>query len=72
MLRLAKYALYVLIAVAIYGLFWFMPKYSYVQKNPGYCTNLTQHLYYCGTQADLKSTFETTIQNKDLINNIPQ
>lgn len=67
MLKIAKYALYVLIAAAIWGLFWFLPKYSYVQKNPGYCVNLTKHLYYCGTKADLKSMFETTLENKDKI-----
>jgi hypothetical protein len=67
MLKIAKYLVYVAIAAVIWGLFWFMPKYSYVQKNPGYCTNLTKHLYYCGTQADLKQMFETTIENKDKI-----
>ena len=67
MLRITKYVIYLLIALAIWGLFWFLPKYSYVQKNPGYCANLTKHLYYCGTQADLKQMFETTLENKDKI-----
>ncbi len=67
MLKIAKYLVYVGIGLLIWGLFWFLPKYSYVQKNPGYCTNLTKHLYYCGTKADLKQMFETTIENKDLI-----
>ena len=65
MIKLAKYGLYILIGLAIYGLLWFMPKYSYVQKNPGYCANLTQHLYYCGTQADLKAMFESTLKNQN-------
>ena len=60
MFRIAKYLLYAALAVGIVFLFWFLPKYSYVQKNPGYCVNLTQHLYYCGSDADLKATFETT------------
>jgi hypothetical protein len=64
MFKLTKYLLYAVIAVLIYGLFWFLPKYSYVQKNPGYCANLTEHLYYCGTQADLKQMFEATIENQ--------
>lgn len=64
MLKLAKYGFYVLIALAVYGLIWFMPKYSYVQKNPGYCTNLTKHLYYCGTKADLQSVFDSTLNSK--------
>lgn len=64
MLKIAKYALYLGIAAIIWGLFWFLPKYSYVQKNPGYCANLTTHLYYCGTQADLKAMFETTVESQ--------
>lgn len=67
MLKIAKYVIYLVIALAVVGLFWFLPKYSYVQKNPGYCANLTKHLYYCGTQADLKQMFESTLQNKDEI-----
>ncbi len=67
MLKIGKYVIYLLIAALIWGLFWFLPKYSYVQKNPGYCANLTKNLYYCGTQADLKQMFETTLENKDLI-----
>ncbi len=67
MLKIGKYVIYLVIAALIWGLFWFLPKYSYVQKNPGYCTNLTEHLYYCGTQADLKEMFETTLENKDKI-----
>jgi hypothetical protein len=67
MLKITKYIVYLLIALTIWALFWFLPKYSYVQKNPGYCANLTKHLYYCGTQADLKAMFETTIENKDKI-----
>lgn len=38
-------------------LYWFLPKYSVVNKNPGYCVNLTKHLYYCGNQAALDTFF---------------
>lgn len=65
MFKIAKLLVYVGIAAVILGLFWFLPKYSYVQKNPGYCANLTEHLYYCGSQADLKQMFNTTLENKD-------
>lgn len=54
-LKLVFYAAIIALAVFLY---WFLPKYSFVQKNPGYCANLTQHLYYCGTQADLQSLFK--------------
>ena len=62
MFKITKYLLYLGIAALIWGLFWFMPKYSYVQKNPGYCVNLTKNLYYCGSQADVKEMFETTLE----------
>ena len=65
MLRISKYVFYVIVGLVIWGLFWFMPKYSYVQKNPGYCANLTKHLYYCGTQADLKEMFESTLKKQN-------
>jgi hypothetical protein len=62
MFRITKYLVYLVIAAIVLILFWFLPKYSYVQKNPGYCVNLTEHLYYCGTEADLMEVFETTIK----------
>ncbi len=66
MLKIAKYVVYLSIAVLIIGLFWFMPKYSYVQKNPGYCVNLTEHLYYCGSKANVKEMFEKTLGNDEV------
>lgn len=60
MIRLAKYLLYAVVAAIILFLIWFLPKYSYVQKNPGYCVNLTKNLYYCGNDSDLKQMFEST------------
>ncbi len=57
MFRLIKFILYVLIALAILFLYWFLPKYSFVSKNPGYCANLTAHIYYCGNNAGLDKLF---------------
>lgn len=57
MFKVAKWFIYLLVIAGIAFIFWFLPKYSFVQKNPGFCTNLTEHLYYCGTSADLKSMF---------------
>jgi hypothetical protein len=64
MFKIVKYLMYLGLAAVILGLFWFLPKYSYVQKNPGYCANLTKHLYYCGTSADLKTMFEATKESQ--------
>lgn len=58
MFRTLKYLVYALIAAAIIFLYWFLPKYSYIHKNPSYCTNLTQHLYYCGNNAGLDKLFK--------------
>ena len=53
MLRLLKWLFYgVLILIGLF-LYWFLPKYSFVHKNPGFCTNLTSNIYYCGNQAGL-------------------
>lgn len=67
MFKIVKYLVYLAVILVVIGLIWFLPKYSYVQKNPGYCVNLTKHLYYCGTQTDLKEMFNTTKENKELI-----
>ena len=60
MFKILKIAVYVLIAAGIIFLYWFLPKYSYVNKNPGYCVNLTSNLYYCGNQAGLDKLFGPT------------
>jgi hypothetical protein len=65
MFKIAKYLIYLLIGLAIYGLIWFVPKYNYVKKNPGYCANLTKNLYYCGDESDLKQVFEATLESKN-------
>jgi hypothetical protein len=58
MLHLAKFLIYGIIIAAVIFLYWFLPKYSFVQKNPGYCAPLTDHLYYCGSGADLQGLFK--------------
>lgn len=58
MFKISKYIFYIIVALIIAGLIWFLPKYSYVQKNPGYCVNLTTHLYYCGDQSNINQVFE--------------
>ena len=58
MFRTLKYLFYAVVVALVIFLFWFLPKYSFVQKNPGYCANLTKHLYYCGSDADLDTLFQ--------------
>lgn len=57
MFKFLKILFYILIAAGIVFLYWFLPKYSFINKNPGYCVNLTSHLYYCGNQAGLDKLF---------------
>lgn len=57
MLRTLKIFFYIIIVLLLLFLYWFLPKYSYIQKNPGYCVNLTSHLYYCGNNAGLDKLF---------------
>lgn len=57
MRKLFKLTFYFLIAAAIVFLYWFLPKYSFIAKNPGYCVNLTNNIYYCGSQAGLDKLF---------------
>ena len=56
-MKTLKRVLIVLLVLAAAFLYWFLPKYSFVRKNPGYCTNLTSHIYYCGNQAGLEKLF---------------
>jgi hypothetical protein len=53
MFKTLKIVFYIVIVIVIVFLYWFLPKYSYISKNPGYCTQLTSHLYYCGNIANL-------------------
>jgi len=57
MFRLLKLFFYAVIILIIGFLYWFLPKYSFVSKNPGYCVNLTSHIYYCGNNAGLEKLF---------------
>ena len=57
MFKALKIGFYILIALVIVFLYWFLPKYAFVSKNPGYCVNLTSHLYYCGNNAGLDKLF---------------
>jgi hypothetical protein len=57
MFKLLKIFFYAVVIFVIWFLYWFLPKYSFVQKNPGYCVNLTKNLYYCGSNAGLNKVF---------------
>lgn len=57
MFTLLKYLFYGLIILMAVFLYWFLPKYSFIHKNPGYCVNLTSNLYYCGNNAGLDTLF---------------
>jgi hypothetical protein len=57
MFKILKIIFYIAVVIVIVFLYWFLPKYSYVSKNPGYCVNLTSHIYYCGNNSDLDKLF---------------
>ena len=57
MFRLLKLFFYAIVIALLVFLYWFLPKYSYVHKNPGYCVNLTHNLYYCGNNSGLDKLF---------------
>lgn len=52
-----KYLFYLFILLFLLFLYWFLPKYSYIAKNPGYCVALTKNLYFCGNNAGLDNLF---------------
>ena len=52
-----KILIYVIIILIIIFLYWFLPKYSFVNKNPGYCVRLAGNFYYCGNEAGLDKLF---------------
>ncbi len=56
--KLIKYLFYALLLLVIIFLYWFLPKYSYINQHPGYCANLTKHIYYCGNEAALDKLFQ--------------
>ena len=57
MFKHLKHFFYLVIIIIVVFLYWFLPKYSLVAKNPGYCVSLTKHLYYCGNEAGLDKLF---------------
>lgn len=57
MFKFFKFFFYLTVALVILFLYWFLPKYSFVSKNPGYCVNLTSRIYYCGNNAGLDKLF---------------
>lgn len=58
MFKLLKYFFYAVVLLVIYFLYWFLPKYSFIHKNPGFCVNLTSNIYYCGNNASLDKLFD--------------
>lgn len=60
MFKLIKLLLFLILVAGVAGYFWLMPKYQYIKDNPGFCVNLTEQIFYCGTEADLKGTLEAT------------
>ncbi len=69
MFRIAKYVFYAVVVGVVVFLVWFLPKYSYVQKNPGYCVALTQNLYYCGTDSNIADVYGSTKDTKQQLDN---
>jgi hypothetical protein len=67
MFHIAKYVFYVLVIGVVVFLVWFLPKYSYVQKNPGYCAALTKNFYYCGNESNINEVFDSAQENKKQI-----
>ncbi len=57
MLKALKIGFYILVILVIAFLYWFLPKYSFISKNPGYCVNMAPHIYYCGNDAGLDKLF---------------
>lgn len=57
MFKIIKLLIYAAIIAAIVGYFWILPKLEFIKKNPGFCTQLTNNLYYCGDGADIKNLF---------------
>lgn len=65
MFHIAKYVFYLVVVGVVIFLVWFLPKYSYVQKNPGYCVALTANFYYCGTESNIADVYNSGQNNKE-------
>lgn len=72
MFHLAKYVFYLIVIGVVIFLVWFLPKYSYVQKNPGYCAALTKQLYYCGTESNISEVYSSTKDTKKQVEDTKQ
>lgn len=72
MFRIAKYLFYVLVVGVVVFLVWFLPKYSYVQKNPGYCVALTQNFYYCGNESNIADVYDSAKNTKEQLDDAKQ
>ena len=58
MLKALKIFFYIIVALLVLFLYWFLPKYAFINKESrGYCVNLTSHIYYCGNNAGLDKLF---------------
>lgn len=52
-MRKAKITFWVAFVVIALFLYWFLPKYSFVHKNPGYCVNVAGGFYFCGSASNI-------------------
>ena len=60
MFKLIKIIIYIAIIGAVAAYIWALPKLNFIKKNPGFCTQLSHNLYYCGDKADAQKLFETS------------
>ncbi len=58
MFKLLKFIIYALIIGAVALYIWALPKLNFIKNNPGFCTELSRNLYYCGSKADVESMFK--------------
>lgn len=56
-MRILKITLWILFALLALLLYWFLPKYSFISKNPQYCVHVTAHFYYCGSHSNIDSFY---------------
>lgn len=57
-MRLIKIFFWLLFLAVFLFLFWFMPKYAYIRRNPGFCVQLVSRLYFCGEQSGMNDLFK--------------
>jgi hypothetical protein len=56
--KIIKLLIYAAILALVVSYFWALPKLNFVKEHPGFCTQLTKNLYYCGDAADVKAMFQ--------------